>query len=75
MKTTIHLFLASSITDLEKDRESIGNFINELNNIYNKQKLFRHGKANNYYKNDHNNYDDNISATIILNDALTLLQR
>ena len=42
MKTTIHLFLASSITDLEKDRESIGNFINELNNIYNKQNLFIH---------------------------------
>ena len=44
-------------------------------NIYNKQKLFRHGKANDYYKNNHNNYDDNISATIILNDALTLLKR
>ena len=42
MKTTIHVFLASSITDLEQDRESIGNFINELNNIYNKQNLFIH---------------------------------
>lgn len=42
MKKTIHVFLASSITDLERDREAIGNFINELNNIYNKQDLFIH---------------------------------
>lgn len=41
-KKTIHLFLASSITDLDKDREAIGNFINTLNNIYNNQNLFIH---------------------------------
>ena len=41
-KKTIHLFLASSITDLDKDREAIGNFINTLNNIYNDQNLFIH---------------------------------
>lgn len=41
-KKTIHLFLASSITDLDKDREAIGNFINTLNNIYNEQNLFIH---------------------------------
>ncbi|MBO4720089.1 MAG: tetratricopeptide repeat protein [Prevotella sp.] len=42
MKKTIHIFLASSITDLKDDRESIGNFINTLNNIYNGQNLFIH---------------------------------
>lgn len=40
MKKTIHIFLASSITDLKDDRESIGNFINTLNNIYNDQNLY-----------------------------------
>ena len=43
-------------------------------NIYNKQKLFSHGKINNYDKANSNNHDDDISATIILNDVLTLLQ-
>ncbi len=42
MKRTIHIFLASSITDLSIDREAIGNFINTLNNIYNIQDLFIH---------------------------------
>lgn len=41
-KRTIHIFLASSITDLSRDREAIGNFINSLNNIYNEQNLFIH---------------------------------
>lgn len=42
MKKTIHLFLASSITDLKDDRQAIGDFINDLNNIYNSQNLFIH---------------------------------
>ena len=42
MKRTIHIFLASSITDLKNDREAIGNFINTLNNIYNSQDLYIH---------------------------------
>jgi len=42
MKKTIHLFLASSITDLKDDRQAIGDFINDLNNIYNSQDLFIH---------------------------------
>lgn len=41
-KNTIHLFLASSITDLKEDRRDIGDFINTLNTIYNKQKIFIH---------------------------------
>lgn len=44
-------------------------------NIYNKQKLFSHGKNNNHYKTNSTNYDDAVSATIILNDVLTLLQK
>ena len=44
-------------------------------NIYNKQKLFSHGKTNHHYQINRNNYDDDISATIILNDVLTLLQK
>ena len=44
-------------------------------NIYNKQKLFSHGKTNNRYKTNSTNYDDDMSATIILNDVLTLLQK
>lgn len=42
MKKTIHLFLASSITDLSDDRQAIGDFVNTLNNIYNSQNLFIH---------------------------------
>lgn len=42
MKKTIHIFLASSITDLSDDRQAIGDFINSLNNIYNSQDLFIH---------------------------------
>lgn len=42
MKKTIHLFLASSITDLKDDRQAIGDFINDLNSIYNSQNLFIH---------------------------------
>lgn len=42
MKKTIHIFLASSITDLSDDRQAIGDFINTLNNIYNSQNLFIH---------------------------------
>ena len=38
----IHLFLASSITDLKEDRRDIGDFINTLNTIYNKQNIFIH---------------------------------
>lgn len=41
-KKVIHLFLASSITDLKDDRESIGNFIRQLNNIYYSQDLYIH---------------------------------
>lgn len=41
-KKTIHLFLASSITDLKEDRRDIGDFINTLNTIYNKQNIFIH---------------------------------
>ena len=41
-KNTIHLFLASSITDLKEDRRDIGDFINTLNTIYNKQNIFIH---------------------------------
>ena len=43
-------------------------------NIYNKQKLFSHGKTNNRSQTNNNN-DDAVSATIILNDVLTLLQK
>ena len=39
---TIHIFLASSITDMKEDRRDIGDFINTLNTIYNKQNLFIH---------------------------------
>lgn len=42
IKKTIHMFLASSITDLSDDRQAIGNFINDLNNIYNDHNLFIH---------------------------------
>ena len=42
MKNIIHIFLASSITDLKDDRESIGNFIRQLNNIYYSQDLYIH---------------------------------
>lgn len=42
MKKTIHIFLASSITDMKDDRLAIGDFINDLNNIYNNQNLFIH---------------------------------
>ncbi len=42
MKRTIHIFLASSITDMKEDRQAIGDFINQLNNIYNSQNLFIH---------------------------------
>lgn len=41
-KKTIHMFLASSITDMKDDRQAIGDFINTLNNIYNNQNLFIH---------------------------------
>ena len=41
-KRTIHIFLASSITDLNDDRQAIGDFINQLNNIYNSQNLYIH---------------------------------
>ena len=41
-KKTIHLFLASSITELKEDRRDIGDFINTLNTIYNKQNIFIH---------------------------------
>ena len=53
MKTTIHVFLASSITDLEQDRVAVGDFINELNNIYNKQDLFIHLHKCNGESEDH----------------------
>lgn len=43
-------------------------------NIYNKQKLFSYGKTNNRSQTNNNN-DDAVSATIILNDVLTLLQK
>lgn len=42
MKRTIHIFLASSITDMKDDRVAIGDFINDLNNIYNGQNLYIH---------------------------------
>lgn len=42
MKKIIHIFLASSITDLKEDRVAIGNFINDLNNIYYSQDLYIH---------------------------------
>lgn len=42
IKKTIHLFLASSIVDMKDDRDAIGNFINDLNKIYNSQNLFIH---------------------------------
>lgn len=41
-KRTIHFFLASSITDLKDDRQAVGDFINDLNNIYNSQNLYIH---------------------------------
>lgn len=53
MKTTIHVFLASSITDLEQDRVAVGDFINELNNIYNKQDIFIHLHKCNGESEDH----------------------
>jgi tetratricopeptide (TPR) repeat protein len=40
MKRIIHIFLASSITDLKDDREAIGNFIRQMNNIYYNQDLY-----------------------------------
>ena len=42
MKRTIHMFLASSITDMKEDRLAIGDFINQLNNIYNSQNFYIH---------------------------------
>lgn len=42
MKKVIHIFLASSITDMKDDRVAIGDFINDLNNIYNTQDLYIH---------------------------------
>lgn len=42
MKRTIHIFLASSITDMSDDRKAIGDFINQLNNIYNSQNFYIH---------------------------------
>ncbi len=39
-KKIISFFLASSITDLEYDRLSIGDFISQLNNIYMQQNLY-----------------------------------
>lgn len=41
-RKVIHIFLASSITDLKDDREAIGDFINTLNNIYYNQDLYIH---------------------------------
>ena len=40
MQKIISFFLASSITDIELDRLSIGDFINQLNNIYHKKNIF-----------------------------------
>lgn len=37
---TIHIFLASSITDLKDDRIAFGDFITQLNNIYSSQNVF-----------------------------------
>lgn len=42
MKKIIHMFLASSITDMKDDREAIGNFIRQMNNIYYSQDLYIH---------------------------------
>ncbi len=39
-KKTVTFFLASSITDLEYDRLAIGDFINQLNNIYQESGIF-----------------------------------
>ena len=40
MKRTVSFFLASSITDLQTDRKEIGDFINQLNNIYERDGMF-----------------------------------
>lgn len=40
MKKTIDFFLASSIVDVQMDRIAIGDFINQLNSMYNRNDIF-----------------------------------
>ena len=54
---TISFFLASSISDLEFDRLAVGDFVNDLNNIYRSSDVFIR-----LYKCESDSLDHSISS-------------